>query len=80
MLQSPLKKFQLESLLADQPLEGGNPRLVLLEQCGRGRVLIEGTGLVLPDPDPDQLARQVVAPGQAVQGLAGEVVLPPPGV
>ena len=59
----PLRLLQFQSLFANQPLEGGDPRLVLLEQCGRSGVLIKGAGLVLPDLDPDQVARQVVAPG-----------------
>jgi hypothetical protein len=56
-------------------IKGGNPRLVALEQCGRSRALFEGASLVFPDPDPVQVTRQVVALGQAVQGLVGKVIL-----
>ena len=37
--------------------------------------LVEGAGLVLGDPDADQVARDLVALGEPVQGLAGEILL-----
>jgi hypothetical protein len=56
-------------------IEGGDTRLVALEQCGRSRALFEGASLGFPDPHPDRVTRQVVALGQAVQGLVGKVIL-----
>ena len=44
-------------------------------QIGRDRILIKTTGLILLDPDPDQVARDVVAFGKPVQGLAAQVLL-----
>ena len=59
----PLWKLQLENLFADQPFDRGNAGFVALEQVGRDRVLIETASLTLLDPDPDQVAREVVAFG-----------------
>jgi hypothetical protein len=50
-------------LLADQPLERGDARLVRLQQVGGLRVVVELPGLALADPDPNQVAREIVAFG-----------------
>jgi hypothetical protein len=68
--QSPLYELELQRLPADQPLQRRDPRLVLLDQVGRPRVLVERARLVLLDPDPDQVAREVVALREPVQRLA----------
>ena len=62
-------------MLADQAFEGRDPGLVLLDRAGRLGVLVEGAGLVLVDPDPDQGAGELVAARQAVERLAGKVLL-----
>src|SRR3546814_13858414 len=49
--------------------------LVVLDHVGRRRVLVERAGLVLLDPDADQVARDVVTLRQTVQRLAGENLL-----
>src|SRR3546814_2123068 len=49
--------------------------LVVVEHVGRRRVLVERAGLVLLDPDADQVARDVVTLRQTVQRLAGEKLL-----
>ena len=63
-------ELQLQSLFADKPLERRDPRFVLLHHVGGGNVLVEAAGLVLQDPDPDQVAREVVAFGQTMHRLA----------
>ena len=67
-------KLDLQRLSADQPLERGDPRLVFGQQLGRRHVLVERTGLRLLDPDPDQVARQVMASAERVQRLPGVVL------
>lgn len=49
--------IRAERLLADQPLEGCNARLIRLEKIGGSGILVECAGLILFDPDPDQVAR-----------------------
>ena len=71
---SPLLKLDLQRLAADQPLERGDPRLVFGQQLGRRHVLVERTGLRLLDPDPDQVARQVMASAERVKRLPGVVL------
>ena len=66
-------KLDLQRLAADQPLERRDPRLVLGQQLGRRHVLVERAGLRLLDPDPDQVARQVMASAERVQRLPGVV-------
>jgi hypothetical protein len=65
----PLQELKFQSLLADKPLERSNPGLILLEQIGGGRIFIKVTGFVLLHPDPDQVAANVVALGEPMQGL-----------
>ena len=67
-------KLDLQRLSADQPLERGDPRLVFGQQLGRRHVLVERTGLRLLDPDPDQVARQVMATAERVKRLPGVVL------
>ena len=62
-------KLEFEGLFADQPLEGRDPGLVLLDRRGRSRIFVEGARLILLHPDPDQVAREVVAMGETVQRL-----------
>jgi hypothetical protein len=70
---SVLQKLDLQRLATDQPLKRRGPRLVLAQELGRRHVLIERTGLRLVDPDPDQVARQVMASAERVQRLPGMV-------
>ena len=44
------------------------------QQLGRRDVLVERTGLRLRDPDPDQVARQVMASAERVKRLPGVVL------
>jgi|HubBroStandDraft_1064217.scaffolds.fasta_scaffold1921350_2 hypothetical protein len=60
--------------MADKPLERSNPSFLLLEQIG-GRIFIRVTGFVLLHPDPDQVAPDVMALGEPMQGLAGKKLL-----
>ena len=46
-LTPPLYKLDLERLPPDETLEGSDPRLVVCEQLGRGRVFIRRTGFRL---------------------------------
>ena len=56
--------LDLDRLAADHPFESGNPRLVFLNEIGSSAILVEGTGLELGYPDPDQIARDVVTLGK----------------
>ena len=53
---SPLYKLELQRLLADKPFQRRDPGFILLKKIGRGRVFVKGAGLVLLNPDPDQVA------------------------
>ena len=70
----PLRQLDLERLASNKALEGGDARLVVREQLGRGSVFIQRTGLRLFDPDPDQVSRQIVATSESMQGLAGMIL------
>ena len=50
-------------------------RSVLLKKIGRAGILIKGPSLKLLDPDLDQVARDVVAFGETVEGFARNEVL-----
>ncbi len=70
-----MRQLELERPLANQTLQRRNPRLVGLAQIGGLRVVIERAGLVHVDPSnvyvrPDQVAGDVGALRQTVQGLA----------
>jgi hypothetical protein len=67
-------KLDLQRLAADQPLERRDPRLVFAQQLGRRHVLVERAGLRLLDPDPGQVARQVMASAERMQRLPGVVL------
>jgi len=60
-------KLQFERLLTDEPLERRDPRFVFLDHVGRGGVFIEAAGLILMDPDPDEVTREIVAFGQTMR-------------
>ena len=70
--RAPFRNSSSKRLLADEPLERGDPGFVLLEQIRRGSILIEVAGLVLLNPDPDQVTTDVMALGEPVKGLAGQ--------
>jgi hypothetical protein len=72
--EPPLRQLDLNRLSAHQPLERGDPRFVGRQELGRGQVLIERAGLRLLDPDPDQIARQVMPPAEGVKRLLGVVL------
>lgn len=46
-----------------------------MQQVGRRRVLIEAAGLVLLDPDPDKVAREIMPVGKPMKGPAGQVLM-----
>ena len=46
-----------------------------MDRAGRLGVLVEGAGLVLVDPDPDQGAGELVAARQAVKRLTSQILL-----
>src|SRR6266536_181002 len=54
---------------------GIHTRLVLGQHTGGGRVAVERTGLVLRNPNADQVAADVMPFGDPVKRLAGQVVL-----
>ena len=60
MLQCPLSQLDLLRLPPDHPLEGCDLRLILLEQVRRLDVAVQCACLILADPDPDQLAGDVM--------------------
>jgi hypothetical protein len=62
-------------LSAHHPFQGGDPRLVFLEQVGCLHIVVQSTRFELADPDTDQLARDVVPLGQRVQRLAPDELL-----
>jgi hypothetical protein len=66
-------------LLADRALERGDPSLVLVQRVGGTDRLVEGARFVLLQPDPDQVAADVVRPGEAVEQGTGVVLLDDPG-
>lgn len=43
-------------MLADKPFQRRDPGFILLKKIRRGRVFVKGAGLVLLNPDPDQVA------------------------
>jgi len=57
-------------LPADHALERRNLGFVFLKKISRSGVFIERAGLKLLDPDPDQVARNVVAFRETVERLA----------
>jgi hypothetical protein len=59
--QSPFWKLDLQGLAADHPLECSDLGFILLQQVGGLHVVIERPGLILADPDADQLTRDVVS-------------------
>lgn len=62
-------------MLADKPFQRRDPGFVLLEQTGSGHVFVKRAGFVFLNPDPDQIAADVVALGEPMQGLAGQEFL-----
>ena len=62
-------------MLADEPLEGRNPRLVLFDQISGDCVLVQRAGLEPLNPDADQISRQIMSFRQAVERLAGDKLL-----
>ena len=73
--QRPLQKLQFERLLSNQALERCNPRLTLPQQVGRAGIFVEGSGLMLPNPEPDQVAGDFVPSRKTVQCLASQEFL-----
>jgi hypothetical protein len=59
-------------LPADKPFQRRDPGLILLKKIRPGRVFVKGAGLILLNPDPDQVSTDVVALGEPTQGLAGQ--------
>ena len=50
-------------------------RMVTSEKICGGGILIEAAGLVLLNPDPDQVSADVMALGEPVKGLPGQELL-----
>ena len=67
---SPPYELELQRLLADEPFQRRDPGFRLLKKIRRGRVFVKGAGLVLLNPDPDQVSTDIVTLGEPVQGLA----------
>ena len=59
-------------MLADKPFQRRDPGFILLKKIRRGRVFVKDAGLVLLNPDPDQVSADVVALGEPMQGLAAQ--------
>ena len=68
---SPLEQLDLECLTTEHPLEVR----ASYSWIRPPPLPVQGAGLELPDPDPDQLARNVVAFGECMQGLEREQLL-----
>jgi hypothetical protein len=62
-------------LLADQPFQRRDPGFILLKKIRRGCVFVKDAGLVLLDPNSDQVSTDVVALGEPMKGLAGQEFL-----
>jgi hypothetical protein len=58
VLESPFKELDLQRLLTDQPLYGGDACLVAFDRISRDGLVIEGASFELLDPDADQVARR----------------------
>ena len=65
-----LRQLNLERLVSHQTFERRDARLVFAQQLGRRHVRIERAGLRLVDPDPDQVARQVMASAKGTERLS----------
>ena len=75
MLKPPFEELDLQRLPSDQTLQSGDAHLILLQELSGLHILVEGARLVLGDPDPDQVARKVVAQGKSAQRLSREIRL-----
>jgi hypothetical protein len=62
-------------LLADKPFQRRDPGFILLKKIRRGRRLFKDAGLILLNPNSNQVSTDVVALGEPMQGLAGEEFL-----
>ena len=62
-------------MLADQPFQRRDPGFILLKKIRRGCVFVKDAGLVLLDPNSDQVSTDVVALGEPMKGLAGQEFL-----
>lgn len=67
--------FDLQSLHSDEPLQRGDPGCVDLDRVRCDGFVVKRSGLELLDPDTDQIARQLMSIGQAVERLAGKILL-----
>ena len=65
----------LKRLSADKPFERGDPCLIGLDRVGGGCIVVERASLVFLHPDAQEVARGVMALGQAEQRLARRVLL-----
>ena len=72
---SPLWILDLQGLTTDEPLQRRDPGLVLLQKISCLSLFVELTRLILGDPNPNQVARDVVAPRKTIQGLSTEKLL-----
>ena len=68
--RSLLWKLEFQDLPANQPLKRGELRLLDRQQVRCLDLLVEIAGLCLGDPDADQVAADVVPPGE-VQPRSG---------
>ena len=71
----PLEKLDLERLASDQAFQRRDLRFVLQQKVRGLELVIEGAGFVLRHPDPDEIARHIVAAGQPMKGFAAEELL-----
>lgn len=61
MLILELLRAQFQRLFPDEAFKSSDPSLVFLDQVGGLSVIIERASLILAHPNPDQVARHVVA-------------------
>jgi hypothetical protein len=73
--QSPLQVFDVQDLLADETLQRGDPGLVGLNRIGGDSIVLERASVVLLDSDADQIAQDAMSLRQAMQRLAGKMLL-----
>jgi len=79
VFQSPLQKLQFQRLLANQPLQGRDPSLILLRRISGGLIFVEDASLASLNPEADQIARDVAALRQADGASRRRETPEPPG-
>ena len=75
LLTAPFRNSSSSACLPTSRSSAASPGFVLLKQDQRRPRLRQSAGLVLLNPDPDQVSTDVVTLGEPMQGLAGQELL-----